>query len=178
MEQGPVGRTGVSIYSIGLGSVMFGELLEEQESFRILDYALEKGITYMDTAEWYGNGMSERIIGNWMHQRRCRDQITVLTKFYPPSATSWGNREYIRKALDASLSRLRTDYVDIYMMHFPDPAAPISKRRYPHYQRRPKPDGSVPSGAAISTSINWKRLGKQAHWADTNASRSTSRSTI
>ena len=127
MEQRPVGRTGVSISSIGLGSVMFGELLEEQESFRILDYALEKGITYVDTAELYGTGRSERVIGNWMHQRGCRDKITVGTKFYLDSAPSWGNREYIRKALDASLSHLRTDYIDIYMMHLHDPTVPIEE---------------------------------------------------
>lgn len=127
LEQRPVGNTGVSISSIGLGSDMFGGRLDEREAFRILDYALEQGITYLDTAEWYGNGMSERIIGNWMRQRKCRDRITVLTKFFPPNATTWGDRAYIRQALDASLSRLQSDYVDIYMMHFVDPNVPIEE---------------------------------------------------
>ena len=125
MEQRQVGRSEVSISSIGLGGAMFGARLEEQESFRILDYALEKGITYVDTAELYGVGMSERVIGNWMHQRGCRDKITVLTKFYVDDPRTWGNRDYIRKALDGSLYRLRTDYVDIYMMHFADLTVPI-----------------------------------------------------
>ena len=127
MEQRQVGRSEVSISSIGLGGAMFGARLEEQESFRILDYALEKGITYVDTAELYGVGMSERVIGHWMHQRGCRDKITVLTKFYVDDPRTWGNRDYIRKALDGSLYRLRTDYVDIYMMHFADLTVPIEE---------------------------------------------------
>jgi aryl-alcohol dehydrogenase-like predicted oxidoreductase len=127
LEQRPIGLSEVSISSIGLGSDMFGGRLDEQECFRILDYALGKGITYLDTAEYYGDGMAERIIGNWMHQRGCRGGITVLTKFYPQTAPSWGNREYIRKALDASLDRLRTDYVDIYMIHLPDLTVPIEE---------------------------------------------------
>ena len=127
MEQRPVGRSGVSISSIGLGTGMFGARLDEQESFRILDYALDKGITYVDTAELYGTGMSERAIGNWMHERGCRDKITILTKFYVDDPRTWGNRDYIRKALDGSLYRLRTDYVDIYMMHFADPTVPIAE---------------------------------------------------
>ena len=127
MEQRQVGSTGVGLSSIGLGSDMFGGRLGETEAFRILDYALEKGITYVDTAEWYGGGMSEQFIGNWMRQRRCRDRVTVLTKFFPPNATTWGDRAYIRQALDASLSRLQSDYVDVYMMHFPDPNVPIEE---------------------------------------------------
>ena len=60
-----------------------------------------------------------------MRQRGCRDKMTVLTKFWASEPPTWGNRDYIRKALDASLYRLRTDYIDIYMMHFPDPITPI-----------------------------------------------------
>ena len=127
MEQRPVGDSGVSISSVGLGTAGFGSRLGEQESFRILDYALEKGITYLDTAELYGIGMSERVIGNWIHQRGCRDKITILTKFYVDSPRIWGNRDYIRKALDGSLYRLRTDHVDIYMMHFADIKVPIEE---------------------------------------------------
>ena len=127
MEQRQVGRSGVNISSIGLGTGMFGARLDEQEAFHILDYALEKGITYVDTAELYGVGMSERLIGNWMHQRGCRDKITILTKFYVDDPRTWGNRDYIRKALDGSLYRLRTDYVDIYMMHFADLTVPIEE---------------------------------------------------
>ena len=106
---------------------MFGGRLDEQESFRVMDYAFDKGITYFDTAEMYGNGTSERTVGNWMRQRRCRDKMTVLTKFWASDPPTWGNRDYIRKALDASLYRLGTDYIDIYMMHFPDPKTPIGE---------------------------------------------------
>ena len=127
MEQRPVGRSGLSISSVGLGTGMFGRQLDEQGSFPILDYALEKGITYIDTAELYGTGESERVIGNWMHQKGCRDKVTILTKFYVDNPPRWGHREYIRKALDGSLYRLRTDYIDIYMMHFADLKVPIEE---------------------------------------------------
>ena len=94
MEQRTVGRSEVNISSIGLGGGMFGARLDEQESFRILDYALEKGITYVDTAELYGTEMmSERVIGNWAHQRGCRDKISILSKFYVDAPRRWGNRE-------------------------------------------------------------------------------------
>ena len=126
MEQNSVGGTGVSLSSIGLGGAFLGGRIDQKESFRILDYALEKGITFLDTAESYADGMSERVIGNWMHQRGCRVKITVLTKFQRV-APGWGNREYIRNALEASLARLRTDYVDIYMMHVPDHTVPIDE---------------------------------------------------
>jgi aryl-alcohol dehydrogenase-like predicted oxidoreductase len=126
LEQNSVGSTGVSLSSIGLGGVFHGGLLDQKESFRILDYALGKGITYLDTAESYVDGMSERVIGNWMHQRGCRDKITVLTKFVRDDP-GWGKREYIQNALEASLARLRTDYVDIYLMHFPDLTVPIEE---------------------------------------------------
>ena len=91
-----------------------------------MDYGLEKGITYVDTSEFYGPDLSEQVIGNWMHQRGCRDKITLLTKFVRIDP-GWGKRDYIRNALEASLARLRTDYVDIYLMHFPDLTVPIEE---------------------------------------------------
>ena len=129
MKQNPVGNTEVSLSSIGLGGAWLGGQIDQKESFDILDYALEKGITYIDTAESYGDGVSERVIGNWMCQRGCRDKITVLTKFtqFQEDASGWGSRGYIRNALEASLARLRTDYVDIYMMHVPDHTVPIEE---------------------------------------------------
>ena len=145
MDQRPLGRTGRTISAIGLGGVAFGRELHEDASFRLMDYAVEHGITIFDTAAAYGGGharlerrldlgvddrrevsgemnSSERIIGDWMRMRGCRDQIILCTKTRPPC-----DAENIHKALEASLQRLGTDYVDVYYMHAPDPNTPIAE---------------------------------------------------
>ena len=145
MEQKPLGWTGRTISAIGLGCVTFGSEIDEEASYRVMDYALEKGLTFFDTAESYGGGQrrlrrkealgiddvrevsnemysSERIVGDWMHTRGCRDEITLCTK-----VSTGGSPENIAKALSASLERLRTDHVDIYKMHSPDTSTPIAE---------------------------------------------------
>ena len=145
VEQRPLGRTGRTISGIGLGCVTFGAEIDEEASYRVMDYALEQGITFFDTAESYGGGQrrrlrkevfgiddvrevsdeyysSERIVGTWMHDRGCRDEITLCTK-----VSTGGSPENIAKALSASLERLRTDRVDIYKMHSPDTSTPIEE---------------------------------------------------
>ena len=143
MQQMPLGRTGRTISAIGLGCVTFGREIDEDMSYKIMDYAVEKGITFFDTAEGYGGGQaragrrqsmgvddvrettgevssSERITGSWMQIRGCRDQITLCTK-----VGTGGSAENISRALSASLERLQTDHVDIYKMHSPDTNTPI-----------------------------------------------------
>ena len=145
MEQRPLGRTGRTISAIGLGCVTFGGEIDEEASYRVMDYAVEKGITFFDTAESYGGGQrrqrrkeafgiddvrevsnemssSERIVGDWMRTRGCRDEITLCTK-----VSTGGSPENIAQALSASLERLRTDHVDIYKMHSPDTSTPIAE---------------------------------------------------
>ena len=101
MEQKPLGRTGRTISAIGLGCVTFGREIDEESSYRVMDYAVEKGITFFDTAEIYGGGQSridrseylgfderremtlemhssEHVIGRWMRLRGCRKEITPL----------------------------------------------------------------------------------------------------
>ena len=153
MEQRPLGRTGRTITAIGLGCVTFGMEIDEEASYRIMDYAVEKGITFFDTSEAYGGGQahrwrkdvlgiddrreatqemsaSERIIGTWMRKRGCRDQITLCTKINPTTAaggTDPGAENNIPGALEGSLRRLDTDHVEIYLMHHPDPVTPIAE---------------------------------------------------
>ena len=145
MEQRPLGRTGATISAIGLGCVTFGREIDEDSSYRLMDYAVEKGITFFDTAEAYGGGQarlgrktslgiddvreatgemssSERIIGTWMRLRGCRDEITLCTKL-----NTGGSAENIPRALTRSLERLGTDHVEIYKMHSPDPKTPIAE---------------------------------------------------
>ena len=106
---------------------MFGPVIDELASYRIMDYAFDKGITFFDTAEIYGEGVCEGIIGNWMALRKCRQQITLCSKFWTPDVPGWGRAEYMRRALRRSLERLRTDYIDLYLIHFPDPSVPIGE---------------------------------------------------
>ena len=146
MEQKRVGRSQIRISALGLGTVTFGREIDEETSIRIMDYALEKGVTFFDTAEAYGGGQaratrrdtmgvddvrettgemssSERIIGSWMRSRGCRDQVTICTKI----SGGHGKPEEIERALAASLDRLGTDHVEIYKMHSPDESTPIDE---------------------------------------------------
>ena len=146
MDRKPLGRTGRTISAIGLGCVTFGREIDEDTCYRVMDYALEKGIDFFDTAEGYGGGQSragrsnylgsddrqremttetsssENVIGRWMSARGCRDEITLCTKF------SYGaSPERLPKALEGSLERLRSHHLDIYKMHSPDADVPISE---------------------------------------------------
>lgn len=129
MEQRSLGRTGLTISAIGLGlgSAVFGGRTDEESVYRVMDYAVERGITFFDTAESYALGTSERVLGNWLRLRKCRDKLTIFTKFWMPGVSAWGRADYIRKALEGSLERLRTDYVDGYLIHYPDPHTPVAE---------------------------------------------------
>lgn len=144
MDQKPLGKTGKTISGIGLGCVTFGREIDEEQSYRIMDYAVEKGITFFDTAEGYGGGnardgrlatgindvrettgeisSSERIIGTWMKANGIRDQITICTK-----VGSGGSPENIKEKLTASLGRLQIAQTDVYKMHSPDESVPIAE---------------------------------------------------
>ena len=145
MERKPLGRTGRTISAIGMGTVTFGREIDEETCYRVMDYALEKGIDFFDTAEIYGGGQSrsdrseylgvddhqremtleisssEKIIGRWMRQHGCRNQITLCTKFRK------GAPQAVAKSLHDSLERLDTDHIDIYKMHGPDLRTPIAE---------------------------------------------------
>ena len=136
LETKPFGRSGRQISAIGLGCVTFGREIDEEQSYRILDYAVEKGITFLDTAEAYGGGQaregrksnydvddvrettgemssSERIMGRWMRARGSRDEVTVCTKV----TVGGGSPENVARALKGSLERLQTDRIDVHKMH-------------------------------------------------------------
>lgn len=123
MQQKSLGRTGRTISAVGLGCVTFGREIDEDTAHRIMDHAVEKGVTFFDTAEGYGqDGASERTIGNWLRLRGARDEITLCTK-----VGSGGSPENIRKALARSFERLGVDSVDVYKMHSPDEKTPVGE---------------------------------------------------
>ncbi|MCV4343771.1 aldo/keto reductase [Pseudomonas capsici] len=133
-----LGRTGLKVSQIGLGTMNFGELTDEGSSFAIMDEALSAGINFFDTADVYGGpqspdmekgfGISEEIIGSWLAQGGRRDKIVLATKVYQPMDTGPNDRRlsayHIRRACEASLRRLQTDHIDLYQMHHIDRSTP------------------------------------------------------
>jgi aryl-alcohol dehydrogenase-like predicted oxidoreductase len=138
MDYTHLGRTGLKVSRLALGTMNFGELTDEATSFAIMDEALAAGINFFDTADVYGGpqspdmekgfGLSEEIIGRWLAQGGRRDRIVLATKAYQPMGTGPNDRRlsayHLRRACDASLKRLRTDHIDLYQMHHIDRATP------------------------------------------------------
>ncbi|HEV2779957.1 MAG TPA: aldo/keto reductase [Actinophytocola sp.] len=133
MEYTHLGRTGLSVSRLVLGTMNFGPETSEEDSHAIMDRAHEHGINFFDTANVYGRqvgkGVTEEIIGRWFATGDGRRERTVLaTKLYGPMG-DWPNENRlsalnIRRACDASLRRLRTDYIDLYQMHHIDRSTP------------------------------------------------------
>ncbi|MES4903460.1 MULTISPECIES: aldo/keto reductase [unclassified Streptomyces] len=133
MEYTRLGRSGLSVSRLVLGTMNFGSRTSEEDSRAIMDRAHERGINFFDTANSYGaqqgEGLTEQILGRWFAQGGDRREKTVLaTKVYLPMG-EWPNDRglsalHIRRAVDASLKRLRTDYIDLYQMHHIDRDTP------------------------------------------------------
>ena len=122
MEHRRLGRTDLSVSSIGMGCVTFGREIGRDESFLVLDRALERGITLYDTAEAYGEGSSEEVLGAWIADRGVRDRIVLATKVHGTLT-----RERVIGSAQESLRRLRTDHVDLFQLHNWDAATPLEE---------------------------------------------------
>lgn len=125
MEKRLLEKSGYNVSRIGLGCVTFGREIDESQSYRIMDYAVAQGINLFDTAEGYGNGESERIVGRWLRDRGCRDRIILQSKVKPPFTL-----KHIQQALSGSLGRLSVDYLDIYLLHEFDRSIPLEETLY------------------------------------------------
>ncbi len=131
MQQRPLGRTGVTVSQLGLGTMMFGSWgnPDHDESIRIIHAALDAGINFIDTADVYGAGESEEIVGKALAGRR--DEIVLATKVHNPMGedpNQRGNsRRWILRAVEDSLRRLGTDWIDLYQVHRPDPSTDIEE---------------------------------------------------
>ena len=121
------GESGFDITIVGLGCNAFGRRIDQDAATKVINGALDAGITFFDTAEGYGNGLSEVYIGNALKGRR--DQVTLATKvgynMLHVKGKGKGSPENIRVAIDLSLENLQTDYVELYQLHRPDPSTPI-----------------------------------------------------
>ena len=129
MKMRTLGRGGPEVTVVGLGTNNFGGRIDYAASKAVVDEAIEQGITLFDTADIYSQGASEECIGRALEGRR--DAVLIATKFGKPMdenpSESRGTREYIRWAVEGSLRRLRTDVIDVYQMHEPDPSTPLEE---------------------------------------------------
>ena len=134
MRYRPLGDSGLVVSVAGLGCNNFGGRLDLDGTRAVVDAAIDAGITLFDTSDTYGaGGGSERALGEVLGSRR--DQVVLATKFggkgvdmgYGPAAGAKGSRAYIRRAVAESLRRLRTDYIDLYQQHVPDPVTPVEE---------------------------------------------------
>jgi len=143
MEYRYIGRTGLRVTPICLGTMSFGSWSDEKEAFAIMDKSLDRGINFFDTAEIYPippkasyAGTTETIIGKWLKNRN-REHIIIASKvtgaangwFVPPMRNGMTavDKFHIKRAIEGSLKRLGTDYIDLYQMHWPDTVVPIEE---------------------------------------------------
>ena len=133
-----MGASGLLVSAVGLGCNNFGRPGTRTETIEgtreVLDAAIDAGVTFLDTADMYGRdpGLSETLMGEALRGRR--DQVILATKFGHsgrdmgyPAAGAKGSRAYVRRAVEASLSRLQTEWIDLYQLHTPDPQTPIDE---------------------------------------------------
>ena len=144
MQYRRLGRTDLMVSSVCLGTMTFGEQNSQDDAFQQMDYAVDQGVTFFDTAEMYPipprqdtYGRTEEMVGNWLAARGTRDKVILATKVLGPSprfayvrdGTLRLNRRHIEEAVNASLRRLKTDYIDLYQTHWPDRVANCFGRR-------------------------------------------------
>ena len=176
MKYRQLGNTDIEVSLIGLGSMTWGEQNTSAEAFEQMDLAVDSGINFFDAAEMYPippdpntQGMSESIMGDWIAQKGCRDKIVLATKVTGRGDRNKGlehirngarlNRQQITQALEDSLRRLKTDYVDLYQVHWPERATNFFGRlEYQH-----GPDDGFAIKEALSTLADLMKQGKIRH---------------
>lgn len=141
MQYRHLGRAGLIVSRLCLGTMNFGHLTDKAASFEIMDRAYDLGIQFIDTADVYGGpqrpdiplgyGISEEIVGEWLQKSGKRNEIVLATKLYQPMVNGPNGRRlsayHIREACEASLRRLKTDHIDLYQMHHFDRETPFDE---------------------------------------------------
>ncbi len=126
-----LGRTGVRVSELCLGTMMFGAKTSRDDSVRIIDHALDAGVNFIDTADVYAGNESERIVGEALSANGKRQRTILATKFYFPQSDDVNDlglsRRHVIEACDASLRRLNTDWIDLYQLHRCNPDVPIDE---------------------------------------------------
>ncbi|MGP1253817.1 MAG: NADP(H)-dependent aldo-keto reductase [Kiloniellales bacterium] len=172
MDYRPLGRSGIEVSAICLGTMTWGTQNTEEEGFAQMDLAVERGVNFFDAAEMYPvppsaetAGRTEQIVGNWLHSRKCRDKVVLATKVTGPGprfsyirdGDCRMDRKNITAAIETSLQRLRTDYVDLYQLHWPDRTTNIFGRL--GFHRKPD-ETSVPLEETLEVLDDLVRAGK------------------
>jgi aryl-alcohol dehydrogenase-like predicted oxidoreductase len=136
MDKRRLGRSDLNVAPLCLGGNVFGWTAGTEMSFRLLDRALEAGLDFIDTADVYSTwvpghhgGESESVIGEWLQDRGCRDKVVIATKVGSDmgGGRTGLSRAWIHQAVEDSLRRLRTDWIDLYQAHYDDPATPLEE---------------------------------------------------
>jgi aryl-alcohol dehydrogenase-like predicted oxidoreductase len=183
MEYRRLGRTDLNVSLICLGTMTWGQQNTEAEGHAQMDYALDQGINFFDTAELYSipprpetQGSTERIIGSWFKSRGTRDKVILATKVVGRSENTWFrddgspaelSRRQIEEAVNKSLKRLQTDYIDLYQIHWPD--RPMTWGSNPTIYRHQEGD-SHPVGETVEIMTDLVKAGKIRHFGLSNES--------
>src|SRR5437588_6132693 len=122
-----IGGTDLEVFPLCLGGNVFGWTADEDASFAVLDAYAEAGGDFVDTADLYAGGESERIIGRWLARRGRRDDIVIATKVGMAPGLNNLKAETVRAAAEASLERLGVDHIDLYYAHRDDPGTPLEE---------------------------------------------------
>ena len=180
MQYHLLGNTGVEISRICLGTMTFGEQNSEKEAHKQLDYAIDQGINFIDTAELYSvpgrketQGSTERYIGTWLRKRSDREKLIVGTKIVGPSTGLLYIRnpidfseKSIENAIEGSLARLQTDYIDLYQLHWPERNSNrFGQLGYQHKENEEWEDNFVDILNVLNKHI---KSGKIKHWGLSN----------
>jgi aryl-alcohol dehydrogenase-like predicted oxidoreductase len=174
-----LGNSDLSVPTVCLGTMTFGQQNSEAEAHAQLDHALGQGVNFIDTAEMYPvparaetTGLTEHYVGTWL-KRQSRDRIILATKATGPGrAMEWiragrlnFSRANLQQALDGSLQRLQTDYVDLYQLHWPDRNVPIFGQYHFHPEQERE---TVPLRETLAALAGFIQAGKVRHWGLSN----------
>ena len=175
MEYRTLGNTNIKVSALRLGTMTYGEQNTEAQAHEQLDYAVSQGINFIDTAEMYPvppkaetQGKTEEYIGTWLEKRKDRDKLIIATKVtgrstafdYLGRGETRLSREHITIALEKSLKRLRTDYIDLYQLHWPDRSTNCFGQL--GYTHKPE-DESIPLEETLGVLADFVRAGKIRH---------------
>ncbi len=179
LDMRKLGRSGIDVSSICLGTMTWGEQNTEAEGHAQLDHAIARGINFIDTAEMYSippkaetQGATERVIGTWLASRKHRDRIVLASKVSGRTGSPWirpdgkGARldaANIRFAIEQSLRRLQTDYLDLYQLHWPDRTVGLFGDGGTVFRDLPTPDNSIPIETTLEVLDQLVKEGKIRH---------------